>query len=123
MYLILTIKMLKLYLLRWKELIYGLITLYWVFHLKNEQDIVFLVVFIIAMQIIIPASREEKGIHRAVLDNDINAVGKYLDKGIDINQKNDAGIIPLMYAVSHNLPEMAKLLIELGADVNYNIEN
>jgi hypothetical protein len=52
----------------------------------------------------------------AILHGDITTVEKLLDRGFDINHKYTQGETPLHEAMGN--PEMAKLLISRGADVN-----
>jgi len=41
-----------------------------------------------------------------------------LDSGADINRKDVTGKTPLHYAIEHGYPEIARLLINSGADIN-----
>ena len=54
----------------------------------------------------------------AIKDNDINRVQQFIDVGADINysHKSDYGITPLWLACVHGHLEVARLLIEKGAD-------
>ena len=55
----------------------------------------------------------------AVIDGDLAAVQAFLDKGVSANARSFQGGSPLMYAVTHNRLEIAKLLINNGADINF----
>ena len=115
--------MYKHYLKYWKEILFGLIVLFWVSHVKTEQDLLFLIIFIFVMFFFILDSREAKGIHRATIDENINAVKQYLDKGIDIDKADNDGDTALILATYRNLPNMVESLIKLGANINYHIDN
>ena len=41
-----------------------------------------------------------------------------LQKGLDVNEQNEFGKTPLMYAVQFNQLEAVKILIDSGADIN-----
>ena len=56
-------------------------------------------------------------INLAASTGDIEAVKQYLDAGGDVNAK-DKVATPLFYAAHFGHKEIAKLLIEKGADVN-----
>lgn len=54
----------------------------------------------------------------AVLNNDIEAVKQHIENGTDLNQKDPmSGATPLITAASFNKPEIVKLLIDAGADL------
>ena len=55
---------------------------------------------------------------RSVRRNKIDMVRKYLEKGADVNAKDDSGFFPLLIAVDNNNYDMEKLLISKGADLN-----
>jgi len=60
-----------------------------------------------------------KGLHEAVISNDIAAVQQHISKGVDLNQKEAAGgATPLILAAVFNRNEIAILLLEAGADIN-----
>ncbi|MDR6242044.1 ankyrin repeat protein [Aureibacter tunicatorum] len=44
---------------------------------------------------------------------------RVLHQKIDLNQRNEKGLTPLICAVEHDCIDIAKLFIENGADVNY----
>lgn len=50
--------------------------------------------------------------------NKIDIVKKYINKGADVNAKDDSGFFPLLIAVDNNNRDMVKLLISAGADLN-----
>ncbi len=55
---------------------------------------------------------------RSVRRNKFDTVKKYLEKGADVNAKDDSGFFPLLIAVDNNNYNMVKLLISSGADLN-----
>jgi Ankyrin repeats (many copies) len=64
-------------------------------------------------------SSEEVGattLFNAVLKNRKHMIGVLIRAGVDVNVLNIEGMTPLMAAASNNLNEMAKLLLEHGAD-------
>lgn len=62
----------------------------------------------------------EDALFRAISTGNINMVGLLLSReDIDVNAVGHFAETPLMTAVSHNQPAVAKLLIEAGSDVNH----
>ena len=61
-------------------------------------------------------------IHQAAEEGKIEAVEQHLAGGTNVNLKNHSGSTPLMEASRKGHKEIAKLLIENGADVNYKLE-
>jgi len=57
-------------------------------------------------------------IHDAAKSGDLAGVQAELDKGADVDTKDDMGITPLHEAVQRGRKEIAELLITNGADVN-----
>ena len=57
-------------------------------------------------------------IHRAAAKGDLAGVQAELDKGADVNAKNDDGATPLHHAAEKGHKEIVELLINKGADVN-----
>ena len=55
----------------------------------------------------------------AVIANNMNEVRKLVNCGADVNYKNFKGATPLVFSVHRNYYEMTKLLIDLGANINY----
>ena len=61
-------------------------------------------------------------IHQAAEEGKIEAVEQHLASGTNVNLKNYSGSTPLIEASRKGHKEIAKLLIENGADVNYKLE-
>ena len=59
-----------------------------------------------------------ESLKRAVLANDINAVENFINQGQNINERDDKGYTPLHYALLKNRFEIARKLIDAGANVN-----
>ena len=57
-------------------------------------------------------------IHDAAKTGDLAGVQAELDKGADVNAKNESGVTPLLWAAWKGHKEVAELLIANGADVN-----
>lgn len=58
----------------------------------------------------------------AISKGDIATVKKFVEYGVSVNESKD-GVTPLMFAVRYNNPEIAKFLIEKGADITAKDEN
>jgi hypothetical protein len=59
-------------------------------------------------------------IHTAVLTNNLDALRQHLQAGTNINEKDPfGGSSPLISAAVFGKPEAAKILIDAGADVNF----
>ncbi len=59
-------------------------------------------------------------IHTAVITNDIEAVKQHVAAGTNINEKDPfGGSSPLISACVFGKPNIAKLLIDAGADINF----
>lgn len=59
-------------------------------------------------------------IHTAVVTNNRAALQQHLDAGTNINEKDPfGGSSPLISAALFDKPEMAKILIDAGADINF----
>ena len=58
------------------------------------------------------------GLHLAVLDNKIEIVRYFLEKGANVNKAENSGYTPLHLAVARLNVEMVKLLVEKGANIN-----
>ena len=67
-------------------------------------------------------SRAEREMFGAVLKGNIATVKQYLDNGVNVNAKSEPGLTSLHCAVNEDFKgshrELAKLLIDKGADVN-----
>ena len=67
------------------------------------------------------AKAPDISIHRAVENGNIKAVKQYLAAGVDVNIEDDSDrykFTPLLIAAQYNQMEIAKLLIDKGANVN-----
>ena len=62
-------------------------------------------------------------IHDAAIGGDFAGVQAELDKGADVNAKNESGVTPLLWAAWKGHKEVAELLIANGADVNAKNED
>lgn len=59
-------------------------------------------------------------IHTAVVTNNAEALRQHIDAGTNINEKDPfGGSSPLISAAVFGKPEMAKILIDAGADINF----
>ena len=59
-------------------------------------------------------------IHTAVVTNNLDAVKQHIASGTNINEKDPfGGSSPLISATVFDKPEMAKFLIDAGADINF----
>ena len=62
----------------------------------------------------------EVGLHMAIIQDDVKAVEAHIRAGSDINQKESSGgSSPLITAVVFGKTEVALILIDAGADVNF----
>lgn len=61
---------------------------------------------------------QDKEIIRFVIGNDLNAVGKSLKAGTDVNTRDNEGRSLLLIATRNGHKDMAKLLVASEADVN-----
>ena len=102
----------------WKEYLFVLFILIGIFKVRSEEELFWFVMIILIIHFLLRQSKLPQGIHKAVLDNNIKAVEKYLDKGIDIEKEDRDGETPLYLAICSNLPDMVELLIKRGANVN-----
>lgn len=66
-----------------------------------------------------------EGIHRAVADDDAEAVRELITRGANVNQKDEnyADIIPLFVAVENGNAEIAEMLLNFGAKINARDDN
>lgn len=55
--------------------------------------------------------------------NEIDRVAKFLDEGVDVNCREQAGSTALIMASGNGSVEVVKLLIDHGADVNARAES
>ena len=59
-------------------------------------------------------------IHTAVVSNNVEAVKQHLEAGTNINEKDPfGGSSPLISASLFDKPEMVKILLDAGADINF----
>ena len=65
---------------------------------------------------------DAKPLFVAISKGDIATVKKFVEYGMDVNETLN-GMTPLMFAVRFNNPEIAKFLIEKGADVSRKNNN
>ena len=100
-----------------------LVILFGIFQIDSENDLLLIVVFIFTVYFISSYLKSPKGIKNAILKNDIDAVTKYLDKETNLDLQNGKWSSLIVLASSSNLPEIVKLLIERGANVNQYLEH
>ena len=62
-------------------------------------------------------------IHDAAAAGDLAAIQAELDKGVDVNAKDNGGRTPLHYAAKYATKEVVELLIPNGADVNAKMKD
>jgi len=68
---------------------------------------------------VLTKEKKEQAIHSAALNDDLEAMKLLLEKGADVNQVNEYGLTPLIFATAPDVSEeMVKLLLEKGADPN-----
>jgi outer membrane protein assembly factor BamB len=84
------------------------------------HQIAFLVVTAILAPVTAPATANEarEALWAAVRNGDTKAARALLDKGTDVNAKNEIGVTALWIAASKGKPEVVKLLLDAGADAN-----
>nr|WP_294937766.1 ankyrin repeat domain-containing protein [uncultured Flavobacterium sp.] len=58
----------------------------------------------------------------AISKGDLATVKKFVEYGVDVNEAKN-GMTPLMYAARYNNPEIAKFLIEKGANIDAKNHN
>jgi hypothetical protein len=59
-------------------------------------------------------------IHTAVVSNNIEALKQHIEAGTNINEKDPfGGSSPLISAALFDKPEMVKILLDAGADINF----
>lgn len=63
-------------------------------------------------------SPDEVLLFRAAAAGDVNEVKRLLDRGININAREEEQETPLMYAAAEGKTEVVELLIARGADIN-----
>ena len=56
-------------------------------------------------------------LHRSVLKNNVKFVEYFINKGLDVNQKNKYGNTPLHYAIKNGNYDIIQLLLENGANI------
>lgn len=62
----------------------------------------------------------EKDIHTAVISGDLEAIKQHIAAGSNLNEKDPfGGSSPLISAAVFGKPEIAKVLLEAGVDINF----
>lgn len=62
--------------------------------------------------------RKPRTIHEAARDGNNAAIEKFIEKGVNVNKKDEIGMTPLHWAVSYGQKESAEILIKNGALIN-----
>jgi outer membrane protein assembly factor BamB len=81
-------------------------------------------IILLAAALLVPAAvanaadDARESLWAAVRNGDAKALKALLDKGADVNAKNEIGITALWIAASNGKPELVELLLRAGADVN-----
>jgi len=75
-------------------------------------------VLILSLSIFIFSGELEKKLFQAVKDGNLEVVRSVVNEGVDINIKNEYGLMPIHVAAEYNRPEVLKFLVSKGADVN-----
>jgi len=73
---------------------------------------------LITLIIFISACSDTEALHEAVKKNSISEINSLIEKGVDINAKNQNNATPVDVALCNGYYEVAKLLIEKGAKVD-----
>jgi len=58
-----------------------------------------------------------------ITERNVNALKSQLDRGGDVNSRDEKGETLLIYAVKRNRPEIVKMLVEKGADISAKDES
>jgi len=56
--------------------------------------------------------------HHAAAQGDIELATFFLDRGVDINSRNEEGETAFSYSCAYDQREMARFLVDRGADIN-----
>jgi hypothetical protein len=83
------------------------------------QRILFAIIFMLTA-LLITSCAFKPAIIDAANSGDISKIKKLLAEGRNINEKDSNGATPLMHAIWSKKPDVAKYLIESGADVKAN---
>jgi outer membrane protein assembly factor BamB len=89
--------------------------------MRPPHRIVFLAALHILLLLAATANAKDnarESLWAAVRNGDTKGAKALLDKGADVNAKNEIGVTALWIAASKGRPEMVKLLLDAGADVN-----
>ena len=57
--------------------------------------------------------------HVSAFEGNLQLVKHLLDRGINVDQIDNIGLTPLIYAATHGHNDVIKLLINHGADINH----
>lgn len=95
--------------------------------LRSFSSLLFLIVTLFIASCSSEAQKAKPGveaptadIHTAVISNNLEAVQQHISAGTNINEKDPfGGSSPLISAALFDKPEMAKILINAGADINF----
>lgn len=62
-------------------------------------------------------------VHEAAIKGDVEQVKSLIALGITVNERDDQGVTPLIYASANGKDDLVNYLISQGADVNISLEN
>lgn len=88
------------------------------YDMKKYLTLFFTVVFVLISNL---AAATE--LHEAVQKENITRVKGLLEKGVNVDEKDDEGLTALHYASSMGLDEIVQFLLEKGANVNAEADN
>ena len=67
--------------------------------------------------------KRAKGINELSREGHIEELAKLLDQGTDVNEKDESGYTPLHWAVQGGHTDVARLLLDHGANIDSREDN